>query len=258
MLRLPLVNFFRATDSFTNSNGLVTSISTAGGSGSGNITIQHGGNGEIPFEVGNATTNGTAAAITSGEFTIAPFRSFLFTQTQENIQIISVESPFIFTPPQATNPVLPINLFTPQPSSDAAPPTKPSNPQTIDPPNKLNPADLNESSPLSTLPPITNDIPEVEIDTLAEVEEDFTFFFENYLGINNTSIVTLKQVRALLRQQIEQAIGVKPAIIYAFFVPEILPPQEKELGSWGSWGSRTHPQPNPPLTPPRRGKTGGE
>jgi len=95
---------FRATGSFPD-NGRETSISTAGGNGGGDITIRHGGDGIIPFDVGDATTNGTAAAITSGEFTIAPFQSFPFTHTEGNIQIISVDE---------TNdiPVNPVDLTT--------------------------------------------------------------------------------------------------------------------------------------------------
>ncbi|MEQ9235742.1 CHAT domain-containing protein [Coleofasciculus sp. E2-BRE-01] len=81
---------FQATGSFSH-NGRETSISTAGGNGGSDITIRHGGDGIIPFDVGDATTNGTAAAITSGEFTIAPFQSFPFTHTEGNIQIISVD-----------------------------------------------------------------------------------------------------------------------------------------------------------------------
>ena len=81
---------FRATGSFSV-QGIETSISTAGGNGGGDITIRHGGDGIIPFDVGDATTNGTVAAITSGEFTITPFQSFPFTHTEGNIQIISVD-----------------------------------------------------------------------------------------------------------------------------------------------------------------------
>jgi hypothetical protein len=47
----------------------------------------------IPFEVGDANLNGTKGAITSGSETIEPSRSFLFTETVGNIQIISVDPP---------------------------------------------------------------------------------------------------------------------------------------------------------------------
>ena len=82
--------FFRATGSFLDSNGTETSISTAGGLGGGDITIRHGGNGLIPFYVGDATTNGTVGAISSGsDNTISPNRFFLFNYTQDNIKLIT-------------------------------------------------------------------------------------------------------------------------------------------------------------------------
>ncbi len=59
-------NLFRATGSITNRDNILASISTAGGSGGGSINITHGGSTSVPFVVGNATVNGTAAAITSG------------------------------------------------------------------------------------------------------------------------------------------------------------------------------------------------
>lgn len=58
------------------------------------MIIRHGGNGITPFVVGNAETNGTTGAITTGnaapEQTISPTASFLNTHTQDGIQIISV------------------------------------------------------------------------------------------------------------------------------------------------------------------------
>ncbi|HBL59912.1 MAG TPA: hypothetical protein DDZ80_15970, partial [Cyanobacteria bacterium UBA8803] len=86
--------FFRATGTFSDRNGIPASISTAGGNGGGSITIRHGGNGEIPFEVGNATTNGTAGAITSGDVTLTPLRTLPFNYTEGNIQILSTDQPF--------------------------------------------------------------------------------------------------------------------------------------------------------------------
>jgi len=169
-------SFFRATDTFSAADGNEASISTIGGSNGGAITIRHGGNGEIPFEVGDATTNGTAAAITSGNFTIAPEQSFLFTHTEGNIQIIS----------------------TPAPS--------------------INPIDLIDTyQPLTPL--VTEAIPPVTVDTgIEELEASFTSEFEEHLGISDTPTVSLESARTRL-QEIEQAIGVKPAFIYAFFAP---------------------------------------
>ncbi|WP_157135547.1 CHAT domain-containing protein, partial [Kamptonema sp. PCC 6506] len=69
--------FFRATGSFVTpfSTEGNASISTAGGLGSGTVTIRHAGGdgGQLlqPFEVGNAgALNGTAAPITSGDYAI--------------------------------------------------------------------------------------------------------------------------------------------------------------------------------------------
>jgi hypothetical protein len=94
--------FLRATDTFSTANGL-TSISTNGGSQGGAIAIRHGGNGVTPFIVGDATINGTAGAIASRNNAIAPEQSFLYTYTQGNIQIISVDPP---SRPKSPTPIL--------------------------------------------------------------------------------------------------------------------------------------------------------
>jgi CHAT domain-containing protein len=58
---------FRALDTFSDQNGVISSISTAGGTGGGSITIRHGGGSITPFVVvGDATTNGTLGNITTG------------------------------------------------------------------------------------------------------------------------------------------------------------------------------------------------
>ncbi|HBB34513.1 MAG TPA: hypothetical protein DC064_22670, partial [Cyanobacteria bacterium UBA9273] len=167
--------FFRATGTFSDRNGIPASISTAGGNGGGSITIRHGGNGEIPFEVGNATTNGTAGAITSGDVTLTPLRTLPFNYTEGNIQILSTDQPF-------------------------------------------NSTDITEPSQQPPAPPTTVSIPPIVIDTMTELEGNITDAFENYLGISDTPTVTLTQAQDTL-SQIERATGVKPALIYALFVP---------------------------------------
>ena len=100
--------FFRATGTFTDQNNIIASISTAGPQGGGDITIRHGGGGITPFIVGNALTNGTAGAITSGEFTITS-GSFRFTTVEGNISIISVpgdSNPGTVIPPQTPSNVI--------------------------------------------------------------------------------------------------------------------------------------------------------
>ena len=176
-------SFFQAIDTFTAANGLEASISTVGGSKGGSIRIHHGGNGETPFDVGQTNANSTAGAITSGDFTISPTESFLFTHTEGNIAIISVD------PPPANQPVDP----------------------PVDPPI-IYPVESNELPDIRELPPI-------QVDTaVEELEENITEPFEEHLGIGDTPIVTLQQAQSTLNQ-VEQSTGVKPALIYAFFVP---------------------------------------
>ena len=83
--------FFRATGTFTDQNGIISSISTAGGAGSGSITIRHdGGARRTTFDVGNGINNGTAGAITTGAGNIiSPLRLFPGPYTQRNIRIIT-------------------------------------------------------------------------------------------------------------------------------------------------------------------------
>ncbi|MEQ9239117.1 CHAT domain-containing protein, partial [Coleofasciculus sp. E2-BRE-01] len=191
--------FFRATNRFTNRNNIQTSLSTAGDNGGGAITIRHGGNGEIPFIVGDATTNGTVGAISSGDFTINSGESFLFTHTEGNLQIISVD-----------------------PSDDASPDNPSSNPE-INPVNLLKiPEDL---------PPILqSQIPALEWDIVAEVEDYFTRQYEDYFGLLETPIITQAQSQGIL-QRIQQATGTKPALLYAVFVPSNAPSLTPSAGT---------------------------
>ncbi|AVH66667.1 CHAT domain-containing protein [Nostoc sp. 'Peltigera membranacea cyanobiont' N6] len=104
--------FFRALGTFSDRNGINSSISTSGGTGSGEVTIVHGGNGTTPFVVGNADTNGTAGAITTDSGNaILPNRFYTGNYTQGNIQIITASSlkndpkPDDLTPPLPSPPV---------------------------------------------------------------------------------------------------------------------------------------------------------
>jgi len=175
--------FFRATGTF-DQNGVATSISTAGNSGSGDITIRHGGNGLTPFRIGDGKTNGTLGAISSGNITIYPNQSFLSSYKQGNIQIITGNSPI----------------------------------DTV-----INTVDVTPQQ-FKLVPNFTRHISQIEFEAkVAKLEQSFTNNFESYLGINNnnTPNVTLPQTQITL-QQIEQATGVKPAIIYVSFTNEQL------------------------------------
>ncbi|MCG9885632.1 MAG: CHAT domain-containing protein [Cyanobacteria bacterium] len=87
---------FRATDTFPcAATSGACSIATNGSSpvNSGPITIRHGGNGIVPFDVpGGSGINGTDGQIYSGSDTV-PAGSYPFTFTIGNIAIISVPAP---------------------------------------------------------------------------------------------------------------------------------------------------------------------
>ncbi|NES22896.1 MAG: CHAT domain-containing protein, partial [Symploca sp. SIO3E6] len=195
--------FFRAIDSFTANNSLEASISTIGANSSGNITIRHGGNGMTPFDVGNATTNGTAGAITSGEFTITSLQSFLFDHTAGNIQIISTPAPII---------------------TDLCPPD-------------CN-LDENNSDELVRIPdPGSGDailnIENVSLGDFSNLvnnrEEVFNNAFEEYLELEGILITTLSETQEIL-SKIEKATGVKPALIYVSFQSTTIPPKTPAAG----------------------------
>ncbi|MEQ8758113.1 MAG: CHAT domain-containing protein [Coleofasciculus sp. G1-WW12-02] len=197
--------FFRATGTFIDRDGINASISTAGGLGGNSITLRHGGDGVTPFIVGDGTTNGTRGTITSGDFTISPTQSFLFTQKVGNIQIISVDSPPISTP-------------QPIPNTDETNPP-------INPVNLLKPV---TETPFYTDEDELGKLPLVEVDTqVAKWEESLTRDYETYLELKDISILTLADARETLHR-IEQATGAKPALIYAIFVPTTIASQDSQ------------------------------
>jgi CHAT domain-containing protein len=105
--------FFRANNTFTDQNGQVASISTAGGGGSGNVSLSHdGGSQNTPFVVGDPATNGSAGVITTGADNIIPLgSSFPGPLEQGNIRVITaepetpVEEPPVEEPPVEEPPV---------------------------------------------------------------------------------------------------------------------------------------------------------
>ncbi|NER52359.1 MAG: CHAT domain-containing protein, partial [Symploca sp. SIO1A3] len=229
--------YFRATDSFSDRNGVLTSISSAGRLGGGDITIRHGGNGVIPFNLGDATINGTAAAITSGDFTIAPLQSFPFTQIQGNIQIISIDPSINPSIPLSdipvNNPSIPLSDIL----DTLVNPATPVSNINISP---INPIDLIEPyQPVTPL--VSEEIPLVAVDIgVEDLEASFTAEFENQLGISNTPTATLEDVRNKLKE-IQEATGTKPAVIYVFFASSGLSAHQEESSQ------RLQPQPTDEL-----------
>ena len=66
---------------------------------------------------------------------------------------------------------------------------------------------------------VAEDFPMLTIDiTIASIEEIFSREYTEYLEINNPQTISLGEAQTIL-QEIEQATGVKPAVIYVFFLP---------------------------------------
>lgn len=224
--------FFRASGTFTDRTGTAASISTAGGVRGGAITIRHqGGILGTPFTVGSDynAINGTLGAIATGSDNQILSGQYPRQYTQGNppsqIRLItpgrdSPINPNIPIPPTIpTNPTSPTNPTIPTNPTNPTNPTSPTNPNNPKQPSQ--PTEEEQKIQKTSTPQGSLDVklPKVEIDTiLGAVDESFTRQIETYLGRSNTGIRTLADARRIL-QQIEQATSIKPALIYAVFVP---------------------------------------
>ena len=250
--------FFRAIGSFMDQNGDLASLSTAADSG-GDITITHGGgqNG-IPLEVGDAAANGTAAAITSGNFTISPTQSFIANfnlggTDPGNIDLITsdpvpdpVPDPDPDPVPDPTPDPDPVPDPTPDPDLDLdpchlvcgppdsiEPPPPEGTPDDVEPPlDDL--TDEAESPPEDTPedPPEEGENPRdlrqsagIEPEDLTveeafqDIEDIFTDEFADHLGLENISAATgLDSAQGAL-QRIRAQTNVRTALVYVVFGP---------------------------------------
>jgi len=206
--------FVRGTG-FTSTNPstiLLATITTAADSG-GSITIQHGGGAvNVPFVVGAATINGTAGAIVAGSATapnlISPTRSFSQSLTQGTIQILTTAPPLQELPPNELPPKEP-------PPNQLPPRGSPNLPQD-------DPTDILTNTPELPLPPETPEVTAVGFNdptaTEAELEKDAIGEFEAYLDLPDAMPKTAQDAASIL-SQIGDVAGVKPALVYASFVP---------------------------------------
>ncbi|HEY9809360.1 MAG TPA: CHAT domain-containing protein [Halomicronema sp.] len=234
-------DLFRAGGTFQDKNNISASISAAGTTNQGTITIRHnGGCGEInctpiaPFSIGLNAQNGTIAAITtSPQNTILPIQIFNETYNQGNIAIITA------TPPQ------PEPEVTPPPSP--SPTTNPLN-NVLNIANQFkidfegNPIPLYKNIDLSNLDNflisgrrnfeensiLRTSVLRLEIENLLEQNqpEDAVLLLEklrrqefeqhfNRLFEQSFNVETINGVRDKLRELAAQT-GTKPAIIYSF------------------------------------------
>ena len=232
--------FFRATGTFTDDNDVNASISTAGGQGGGDITIRHGGNGQTPFDVGDAATNGTAGAITSGEFTIAS-GSFLFNETEGNISIISGVEPSSDGDGMDGvgmdgdgidgDGIDGVGMDGDGIDGDGSDgvgdgvgdPPNLTNPEVIDVGDNTIRPEQESFFAQQPAPPI---VPVID-PLVAKIEESFSDQYEIYLGLKGTPTINLTDARTVLKN-IEKLTGVKPALIYAVFTPTTVATGEEQ------------------------------
>ncbi|WP_414552321.1 CHAT domain-containing protein [Anabaena sp. CCY 0017] len=178
--------FFRTTGTFVDQNGILSSISTVGGAGSGSVTIRHaGGDLFTTFDVGNGSLSGTAGAINTGNFTIAPLRVFPGPYTLGNIQIITS------------------NRFS-KALADSA--RADELPVTTELPDKAFQADEHRVLFLEGY--------------FTRTAERYLTGNQNAA---ETKIKSLAQIQDELRQVEQDTVGVKPAVIYVKFMPDTLP-----------------------------------
>jgi filamentous hemagglutinin family protein len=244
-------SFFRATDSFPNLNGTTASISTGGVTAGGTITIRHGGAGVTPFMVGDASTNGTAGAITTGntvpEQTISPTAEFPYTHTQDGIQIISVPAPGSDpqpptqpSPSPGADPQLPTQ--PPTPPGSQRPSDSPSDAQTdlafligdiVGAETSVNQDPLTgESRVIWQIPGTGNlDTGRINIpnlltqnlnDAIPAIDDLFEGEYEDYLGEDianeQTSVETIRHTLNTITTE----TGTHPVIVYAVSLPDQL------------------------------------
>jgi CHAT domain-containing protein len=229
--------FFRATDSFRNLNGTTASISTSGVTAGGTIIIRHGGRGVTPFKVGAAGTNGTAGAITTGNFlpeqTISPTNEFLYTHTQDGIQIISV--PARGSKPEPPPPTAPLGSTRPSAVTRSPQDTLAALVgDIVGVKTSVNQDPLTGNSSYAWQIPGVGSLNTGRINlanllaqgnlnnALSEIDDLFESEYEEYLGENIAGEkVSIESIRNTLKT-IKDETGTNPVIIYAISLPEQL------------------------------------
>lgn len=214
-----IAGFFRATDSFTDRNGINASISAAGAIRGGQIIIYHGGDGIIPFSIGNAAVNGTAGAITRGvahsQQTIPLGEEFFPTHFQDSkqIQIHSIIPPLGLEVMPPLNPPPPI-IPTDSPNVIAA--FVESVAETIGGENKIKVDTRNEEYEVNWYFPDNNLVLNIPINLdLEEIDQALEDEYEQYLDEDLTDkIITFASLRDTLKE-IEKETNTRAVVVYA-------------------------------------------
>ncbi|MBD2005191.1 MULTISPECIES: CHAT domain-containing protein [Cyanophyceae] len=124
-------------------------------------------------------------------------------------------------PPPVPTPPPPTPIPTPPPPTPIPTPPPTPLPTPLPTPRRLS-RDLSppQEQPLTQLQPIIR-LVSVEIDPFfAQVDQGFTLQFQQYLGaIADTQLASLDEAREITAE-IEEATGIKPALVYVTFVPQ--------------------------------------
>ncbi|WAS06524.1 CHAT domain-containing protein [Gloeomargaritales cyanobacterium VI4D9] len=173
------------------------------------ITITHGGNGIIPFIVGDANTNGSAGILTTGTSSISPTQSFFPSTVVGNISILTGTNP----PPVVPPPPEP-------PSNPASPPLLPTDnideilfgtiPSPIEPdaPGEviLNTVPVDRSTVLALL--------ERDPGQIIILEQSFSNLFGQFLNISPINSFDSIEAIQIALAEIAEKTGTRPAVIY--------------------------------------------
>ncbi|MEQ9553832.1 MAG: CHAT domain-containing protein [Coleofasciculus sp. G3-WIS-01] len=92
----------------------------------------------------------------------------------------------------------------------------------------VNPVDLTQPLRLPERLMVSN--PTTEPRGLGELDQSMSQDYADYFGLDNTSEITLSQAQSLL-QDINSVTGIKPAVIYVLFVPQVITPIPPNQGS---------------------------
>ncbi|MEL7501117.1 MAG: CHAT domain-containing protein [Cyanobacteria bacterium J06554_6] len=215
--------FFRATgeDFIGEEEGPFIGYSIL--SNSGSVTIEHGGNGVTPFEVGNSETNGTQSSIRTATNAIEPDQSFLESEIQGNISILTEE---LVTPIEETeSPSGDPTVTLPNCTVDCS--TTP----TFSSGNPTVTVDQGDTPPPLTV--VRTDEGDV-FGKLVNRNANYTDEFVSYLGLNEEDFPQpdadeLQEYLTL----VAEATGIRPAIVYVSFVPESISPADVEQPASG-------------------------
>jgi len=204
---------FRATARFIDQNGTPASISTAAAQG-GDITITHAGaQRNVPFRVGNAIANGTAAALTTGQSTIAPPQSYRASYTQDNIALITGRD----TPPPNRSGSNGVDTTDPTLDNELD--------EELDPDNN---SDSDEDFDDIVLDVDTSE--DFDQDSYIQLEADYTDDYLDYLALSETElnpVVTVADAQQTL-STIAATTGIAPALLYVGFSPSSTSPEPQD------------------------------